>query len=326
VRWATSTRAAGSWAQPVMPGSSSWPGSGWGGGVRSQSPAHGGLGSTVARSARPSQCCWSTTHPAASRGAGVGGQQLLPGAEREDRDLGWGDAAVRPGRRGGPAARPPRSGWPKPDQRVGADPAGVPVADHIGLLGQPTQRGPVAFGPDPGDLAVGAVDLRAADRQPGGERGVQLDQRGEPAAGEHVAAHDPALTFHPALGLGSVGGGQPDREVVVAGERDRLGTGAGWAAHGRHAGAPPSWSGRRRSPPAPRVRWANARRWQSQNVPRSWLAVKQQNGSREYASVMWKLDTRSGPVAVWISPSSPQSTWACAPGSTSNRRWKPAGS
>src|SRR6266508_121849 len=41
---------------------------------------------------------------------------------------------------------------------------------------------------------------------------------------------------------------------------------------------------------------------------------------------MWKLDTRSGPVAVRISPSSPQSTWAWAPGRTSKRRWNPAGS
>ncbi|CAM5266340.1 hypothetical protein STENM327S_04163 [Streptomyces tendae] len=33
---------------------------------------------------------------------------------------------------------------------------------------------------------------------------------------------------------------------------------------------------------------ANAARWQSKNVARSWLVVKQQNGSREYESVMWK--------------------------------------
>jgi hypothetical protein len=70
---------------------------------------------------------------------------------------------------------------------------------------------------------VGAVDLRAADRQPGGERGVQLGQRGEPAAGQHMASDDLDLAFHASLGLGSVRGGEPDREVVVAGERDRLG-------------------------------------------------------------------------------------------------------
>jgi hypothetical protein len=98
----------------------------------------------------------------------------------------------------------------------------MPVTDHIGLGGQRTQRRPVAFGPDRDDLAVGAVDLGTAVGQPGRERGVQLAKRGEAAAGQHMAADDLDLAFHPPLGLGSVRGGQPDREVVVAGERDRL--------------------------------------------------------------------------------------------------------
>jgi hypothetical protein len=34
-------------------------------------------------------------------------------------------------------------------------------------------------------------------------------------------------------------------------------------------------------------KWANARWWQPKNVARSRLVVKQQNGSREYDSVMW---------------------------------------
>jgi hypothetical protein len=38
-----------------------------------------------------------------------------------------------------------------------------------------------------------------------------------------MAADDLDLAFNAALGLGSIRGGQPDREVVVAGERDRLG-------------------------------------------------------------------------------------------------------
>jgi hypothetical protein len=42
----------------------------------------------------------------------------------------------------------------KPDQGVLADPAAVPVGDHIGLLGQRAQRRPVPFGPDRDDLAV----------------------------------------------------------------------------------------------------------------------------------------------------------------------------
>jgi hypothetical protein len=110
----------------------------------------------------------------------------------------------------------------KADQGVLADPAGVPVTDHIGLVRQRTQRGPVPFGAHGNDLAVGAVHLSTPDRQPGRERGVQLAKRGEAAASQHVAADDLNLAFHPPLGLGSVWGGQPDREVVVAGERDRL--------------------------------------------------------------------------------------------------------
>ena len=34
-------------------------------------------------------------------------------------------------------------------------------------------------------------------------------------------------------------------------------------------------------------KWANARRWQSQNVARSMLVVKQVNGSREWDNTMW---------------------------------------
>ena len=34
-------------------------------------------------------------------------------------------------------------------------------------------------------------------------------------------------------------------------------------------------------------KWANARRWQSQNVARSMLVVKQLNGSRECDNTMW---------------------------------------
>src|SRR5215218_9299054 len=37
-----------------------------------------------------------------------------------------------------------------------------------------------------------------------------------------MASDDLDLAFHPPLGLGAVGGGQPDREVVVARERQRL--------------------------------------------------------------------------------------------------------
>jgi hypothetical protein len=163
----------------------------------------------------------------------VGGQQLLLAPERPDRDLGRGDAQLDSGARADLAPGHRVVAGRKADQGVLADPAGVPVADHIGLIGQRTQRGPVAFGAGGDDLAVGAVHLRAADRQPGSERGVQLAKRGEAAAGQHMASDDLDLALHPPLGLGPVGSGQPDREVVVAGERDRLGVQRGGlpAAH-----------------------------------------------------------------------------------------------
>ncbi|MCW2724850.1 MAG: hypothetical protein JWN35_1771 [Frankiales bacterium] len=48
---------------------------------------------------------------------------------------------------------------------------------------------------------------------------------------------------------------------------------------------------------------ANATRWQAQNVPRSWLVVKQQNGSREYGNVMWNEETDRTPSAAAIAAS-----------------------
>ena len=53
------------------------------------------------------------------------------------------------------------------------------------------------------------------------------------------------------------------------------------------------------------------------------LVVKQVNGSREYDSTMWNEYTCGMPTSASRPPSSPQSTWACAPGTTSNRRCKP---
>jgi hypothetical protein len=101
---------------------------------------------------------------AASGGARVGGEQLLAGAEREDGDLGRGDAQLDPAAGADPPPGHRVVAGRKRDQGVLADPAGVPVTDHVRLGGERTQRGPVAFGADPDDLAVGAVDLRATDR------------------------------------------------------------------------------------------------------------------------------------------------------------------
>ena len=209
------------------------------------------------------------------------GQQPRLAAQRPDRDLGRGDPAVPPGRRVAPAARAPRRAGRKGDQGVLADPAGMPVAHDVGMLGQRAKRRPVGFGAHPGDLTVGAVHRRAADRQPGSEGGIHRRQGVEGAAIQDVAAHDLDLPFDPPLGLGPVRGGEPDREAVLLGERHRLRMQPGWPGHGPHAGGSRSWPGRRQPPRAPRVRWANARRWQSENVARSCDAVKQQNGSRE---------------------------------------------
>ena len=54
--------------------------------------------------------------------------------------------------------------------------------------------------------------------------------------------------------------------------------------------------------------------------------VKQQNGSREYDSTMWNEYTLAIPTWARMPPSSPQSTWAWAPGTTSNRRCSRASS
>ncbi|WP_435823969.1 hypothetical protein [Kitasatospora aureofaciens] len=73
------------------------------------------------------------------------------------------------------------------------------------------------------DLAVGAVDPRAPQWHPGRERGVELLDGGERPARQDVVADDQHLALDPALAPGPVGGQHVDVEVVVAGERDRLG-------------------------------------------------------------------------------------------------------
>ena len=105
--------------------------------------------------------------------------------------------------------------------------------------------------------------------------------RVEAAAGQHVVADDVDLPLDPALPGRPVGGQHVDGEPVVLGERGRLRVqrhrhprgdwrridGLGAVVDDACPGTPP--------------KWANARRWQSQNVARSMLVVKQQNGSRE---------------------------------------------
>jgi hypothetical protein len=143
-------------------------------------------------------------HPAAPAGrTWVGGEQQLLPAEREDRHLSGGDpqlhsaagADLRPG-------HPVVAGF-EGDQRILANPAGVPLPDYVGMLGQRAKGGPVALGADRDDLAVGAVHLGPASGQPGGEGGVHLVQPGEPPAAEHMGAYDLDLPLDPSLGLRS---------------------------------------------------------------------------------------------------------------------------
>lgn len=99
----------------------------------------------------------------------------------------------------------------------------MPV-DHLVVVSwQRQQRGPVPHAADPDHLAVGAVDLPASDRQPPGERVIELGEGFEAAAGQHMLAHDQHLPLHPALGLRPVRGSHVDHEPVVVGERDRFG-------------------------------------------------------------------------------------------------------
>jgi len=94
----------------------------------------------------------------------MGGQQLLLPAQRPDRDLGRGDAQLDPAAGTHPLPRHRVVAGFEADQGVLADPAGVPVADQVGTLGQWAQRGPVPFGPHGDHLAMGAMHLRAAVR------------------------------------------------------------------------------------------------------------------------------------------------------------------
>ena len=108
------------------------------------------------------------------------------------------------------------------DQGVLADPTQVLVGDQIRQCGQREQHGPVGLGSHGDDLTVGAMDLGAADRQPGLERPVQLGDRVEGPAGDHVVAVDVHLPLDPALAGGPIGSEHVDDEPVVLGERRRL--------------------------------------------------------------------------------------------------------
>lgn len=96
------------------------------------------------------------------------------------------DALPGPSRAGGHGVQ----AGPEGDQGVLADPAQVCVGDQIGLIGQWQQGCSIGFGAHRDDLAVGAVDLGATDRQPTLERTVGPCDRVEGPAGDHVVTHD----------------------------------------------------------------------------------------------------------------------------------------
>jgi hypothetical protein len=99
----------------------------------------------------------------------------------------------------------------------------VAVTHHIGPLGQRGKGVPVAFGTHGDHLAMGAMDGCAAVWQPGQEGLIHRPERVELAPVQHMGADDLDLPLDPAFGLGPPRPAQPDGELVVAGERDRLG-------------------------------------------------------------------------------------------------------
>lgn len=113
------------------------------------------------------------------------------------------------------------------DQGVLADPPQVLLGDQIWLLRERQKRRAVGLRADADDLAVGAVDPGAADRQPGGEGAVELGDRVEGPAGDHVVADDVDLPLDPSLAGGAVGGQHVNGEPVVLGERRCFGGAAG---------------------------------------------------------------------------------------------------
>ena len=60
------------------------------------------------------------------------------------------------------------------------------------------------------------MDLGPPDRQPAGEGGVQLGQRAEVAAGQHVLAHDQHLSLDPTLAGRPMGRRHVDHEAVFS--------------------------------------------------------------------------------------------------------------
>ena len=153
---------------------------------------------------------------------------------------------------------------------------------------QRPQGGVVAGRPHADDLAVGAVGLSPPRAAPTAANAASISSmRREARAGQDMVADDLDLPLDPALAGGPVGGQDVDVEVVVAGERDRLRVQRHRLARGDVPADDrlgPVVDDRRR---APRRSGRTPAGGSPRTSARSWLVVKQQNGSREYDSTMW---------------------------------------
>jgi hypothetical protein len=96
------------------------------------------------------------------------------------------------------------------------------LSHQIRLGGQRPQRSPVGFGSDRDHLAMGAMNLAAADRHPGREGAIELGDRLKGSAPQHMVADDADLAFHPALPGRPIRSQHIDGEAVMIGERRRL--------------------------------------------------------------------------------------------------------
>jgi len=121
------------------------------------------------------------------------------------------------------------------------------------------------------------MDLPPSDRQPSREGTVELGDRIETAASQHMVADDVDLPFDPTLPGRPIRGQHIDGEAVMVGEHGRLQTqrhrdpgcdmtaddGLGAVVDNRTRDA---------------AEMGEPRRWQSQNVARSMLVVNSKTG------------------------------------------------
>ena len=213
------------------------------------------------------------------------------------------------------------------DQAVLADVPQMPLGDHIGDLRQRPQGRVVPRGPEPDDLAVGAVDLRPPQRHPGRERGVHLLDRGEGPPGQDVVADD-AATCRSTRPL-PWDGRRPARRCRSRSARRRRPPpdAAEPPRPGRRAGAPRSWSGRRRCSSGTPPKCANAApvavEERRQVLAGGEAAERVARVRQRHVEGVDLRDARHGRGSCPRRPSRPGPGH---PGTTSNRRCRPASS